>query len=501
MHWNFLRFLDESFISDRVTCLVVWLHLIFEEFNAVFHLTWEGWYIYIYIYIYTGSIGARCVTSLPPRRFRWSAGAAGRSSPNRVPAPYFNEGRPLWGRAVYTRYTVSVSPQCPQEIGLPTLPRTVFQGAAISSEHTSQFLPPGNVAELRCSPPLQGSLEQLVRLSPAGVPFQNTKLAALITPEASLQRLVPLVDYLAAWKLLPSLSPWVMHTVERGYRIQLGSPPPRFNGVYPTLVGPEQALVMEQEVEYSLEEGGHQGGPSSRKRVRFLQPVLHSSQEGWRVASHFRSASVEPLSQQTEFHVAHTQTGISDQIRGLVCRSKRRRLPNLHSSHSQGVPEVCFRGRSLPVSGSSLQPSTLTTHFYKVCGCCVSSVAATRHPHTQLHQRLVDSRSIRAGGGSTSRCCSRSVESVGVKTERQEECAFSITENHLSWCGVRFNHDAGTYVPCSDRVDPHRSQESEGRPVTHCQAVSEAAGSDGSCVQCDTYWPAVHETPAGVAQD
>ncbi len=80
-------------------------------------------------------------TSLPPRRLRWSAGAAGRSSPNCVPAPYSGnvtsrtrrigvrvtlpgrrricgsivygqnalmpmvqglEGRPLWGRAVYT---------------------------------------------------------------------------------------------------------------------------------------------------------------------------------------------------------------------------------------------------------------------------------------------------------------------------------------------------------------------------------------------------------------
>ncbi len=114
---------------------------------------------------------------------------------------------------------------------------------------------------------------------------------------------------------------------------------------------------------------------------------------------------------------------------------------------------------------------------------------------------MVDSRSIRAGGGSTSRCCSRSHESVGVETERQEECAFSITENHLSWCGVGFDHDTGTYVPCSDRVDPHGSQESERRPVTHCQAVSETAGSDGGCVQLDTYWPAVHETPTVVAQD
>ncbi len=80
-------------------------------------------------------------TSLPPRRLRWSAWAAGRSSPNCVPAPYSGnvtsrtrqnrsqsdapgpktdlridslrperpdamvqglEGRPLWGRAVYT---------------------------------------------------------------------------------------------------------------------------------------------------------------------------------------------------------------------------------------------------------------------------------------------------------------------------------------------------------------------------------------------------------------
>ncbi len=57
-----------------------------------------------------------------------------------------------------------------------------------------------------------------------------------------------------------------------------------------------------------------------------------------------------------------------------------------------------FGGQSLPVSSSSLRPSTLTPHFYEVCGCRVSSAAATGHPHTQLHRRLVDSRSIRADG-------------------------------------------------------------------------------------------------------
>ncbi|KAI2668514.1 Transposon Ty3-G Gag-Pol polyprotein [Labeo rohita] len=101
-------------------------------------------------------------------------------------------------------YSVSVSSLCPQEAVLPTLP--VLQGAA------------------------------------------DTVLAAHTTPEASLERLVPLVDHLAAWKLLPNVSAWVLHTVERGYRIQFGAPPPPFNGVSPTLVGPEQGLVMEQEV-------------------------------------------------------------------------------------------------------------------------------------------------------------------------------------------------------------------------------------------------------------
>ncbi len=55
-------------------------------------------------------------------------------------------------------------------------------------------------------------------------------------------------------------------------------------------------------------------------------------------------------------------------------------------------------------------------------------------------------------------------------------------------------------IPCSDRVDSHHSQESKRRPVTLGQAVSKTAGSDGSCVQCDTFWPAVHETPTVVAQ-
>ncbi len=141
---------------------------------------------------------------------------------------------------------MSVSPQRPLEIVLPTLPE--LQGAAVSRECLSQFFPPGNVVKLRASPRLQGSPEQLHRWLPAGPPCQGIDLAAPNTPEASLERLAPLVDYLAAWKLLPNVSSWVLQTVEKGYRIQFGAPPPPFKGLFLTSTNPEQALVLEQEV-------------------------------------------------------------------------------------------------------------------------------------------------------------------------------------------------------------------------------------------------------------
>ncbi len=67
---------------------------------------------------------------------------------------------------------------------------------------------------------------------------------------------------------------------------------------------------------------------------------------------------------------------------------------------------------------------------------------------------------------------------LGVKGKRNEKWASSSTEDHLSGRGVGFDHDAGTSVSCSYRVDPRNSQESERRSVTHCEAFSKAVGSD-----------------------
>ncbi len=73
--------------------------------------------------------------------------------------------------------------------------------------------------------------EQSVQLFPPL--HQGTKLASQAIPEISLERLVPFVEFLAAWKLLPNTSQWVLQTIEKGYRIQFGSRPPGSMGSCP----------------------------------------------------------------------------------------------------------------------------------------------------------------------------------------------------------------------------------------------------------------------------
>ncbi len=236
------------------------------------------------------------------------------------------------------------SPQCPQETELLTLPPPVLQGTAVSAS-----------ARLSVCPKCGGSR----RLTTSeDLELQNSVWFS----SASFQR-----DHFHCG-------------------------------------GSRAGSVVRTRSKYSSEEEGHRGSPSSRQRIWVLQPVLHCSEEGWWVVSDFRSASVESLSHATEVQDAHYQTGrVSDQVRGLVRhdRSKRCIFPCLHPSSTQEFPEVCFRGQSLPISGSSVRPCTLTPNFHKVCGCCSGYTATPGHPHTKLYRRLVNSSSIRVDGGST----------------------------------------------------------------------------------------------------
>ncbi len=116
------------------------------------------------------------------------------------------EGRPLWGRAVYTALhgaRLSSVPSGDQSANpASVLGHSGLQRALLSVSSAQKCSGEGG------SLPLRGSLEQLDRPSPAGPPFQGTELAALSTPEASLKRLVPLVSHLAVWEPLPSVSYW-----------------------------------------------------------------------------------------------------------------------------------------------------------------------------------------------------------------------------------------------------------------------------------------------------
>ncbi len=100
-----------------------------------------------------------------------------------------------------------------------------------------------------------------------------------------------------------------------------------------------------------------------------------------------------------------------------------------------------------------------------------------------------------------SRCRPCPHERVGVTAKRQKECAFSTTEDHFSWRGMRLNVDAGAPVTDMYRVHPVGCKKYKARPVTHCQTVSETVRSYGSSIQRDSFWTVVHETHAVVAQD
>ncbi|CAM4566361.1 unnamed protein product [Leuciscus chuanchicus] len=164
------------------------------------------------------------------------------------------------------------TPSLPSKPGtvLPTLPPLVLQGAAVSGEHISQG-PPGNVVASGCPPPPRRVLEQSVWSFPAGAPLQGVEPTTQQqqNPETSLERLVLLVESLTAWKLLSNVSRWVLQTVGKAYQIQFKKRPPRFMGVLPTVVGPEQVLVMEQEVNTLLEKGAIEYVPPSNRETGF----------------------------------------------------------------------------------------------------------------------------------------------------------------------------------------------------------------------------------------
>ncbi|KAI2665916.1 Transposon Ty1-H Gag-Pol polyprotein [Labeo rohita] len=205
----------------------------------------------------SGTLGWGLPRRGPAYRSCFSPGSPRQSGPDAISGP--PRAAPTTEKQVAPDYMVSVSPRGPREVSLPPLPEP--QGAVASSEPTSRISPPEYVAELGRSSPPQGSLEQLVRQSPAGLPLQVSELPVQSTSEASLEWLIPL----------------------------FGAPPPPFDGVFPTLVGPEQALVMEQEVETLLRKEAIEVVPLQDRESGFYTRYFIVSKKDGGAASHYRS--------------------------------------------------------------------------------------------------------------------------------------------------------------------------------------------------------------------
>ncbi len=169
-------------------------------------------------------------------------------------------------RAVHTSEYGARLYQCPQEIVPLPLPPSVLQGTAIFSESFSQ-LPPGNVAALRGSLPLKICLKTAKSAISYlfGICFRHrTSISEHPRGQSSRDCLLHICNRQMNRDLVRLCSTWYF--------------PPWW-----ARAGSGNGTRSRD----SLEEGGHRGGPSSRHRVRVLQPLLHRSKEGWRSASNF----------------------------------------------------------------------------------------------------------------------------------------------------------------------------------------------------------------------
>jgi len=148
---------------------------------------------------------------------------------------------------------------------------------------------------------------------------------------------------------------------------------------------------------------------------------------------------------------------------------------------SQEIPEVRFR--SLPISGSSVRPSTLSLHIHQIYGCSPCSTETSRHPYIDLSRRLAHSGSVSGNGSSASKCRPWPHSEIGVETQCKEECARTIPVYDIFGSHMELDYDVGTHVSRTYRVNFDDGIQGKARPGHHCEAISKNAGPHGSDIQ------------------
>lgn len=115
--------------------------------------------------------------------------------------------------------------------------------------------------------------------------------------------------------LLPSISSWVIKTVEKGYRIQFAHCPPRFS-VVSTTMKLEQVHLLSQELQSLLGKGAIEHVPLPERESGYYSLYFL-------VLSNFRSSRSEPFSQNIQVQNANNWDDcVSNSTQKLVCHSR-----------------------------------------------------------------------------------------------------------------------------------------------------------------------------------
>ncbi len=231
---------------------------------------------------------------------------------------------------------------------------------AVSGERISQG-PPRNVGTLGCPPPPRRVSERSVQTLPVGSPFQNVVLTAQIhiNPETSLETSSTSSRNLTAWKLLPNISPWLY---KKGINTVWVSPDQVYWGVFHR-GGPPAGSGNGTRSESSVRERGHRICTTLQQGNRGLQPVFHSSKEGWglrpildlerlrHAAQMLTLRQIMPQIRSEDWFVTIDLKDAYFHISILLCHRKFLRFTF---------------GQSIPISGSSVRPSVITLHFHEM---------------------------------------------------------------------------------------------------------------------------------------
>lgn len=81
---------------------------------------------------------------------------------------------------------------------------------------------------------------------------------------------LPLSHFFPEWERLQGVSPWILRTVRFGYTLQFCRNPPRFNGIFPTVVNSAtQASVLQREISSLLLKGAIEEVPAEETEQGF----------------------------------------------------------------------------------------------------------------------------------------------------------------------------------------------------------------------------------------